>query len=117
MSTATRALFEFDDSYARALPSLSVPWRVSPVPRPSLLLLNGELADELGADTHLLRAPTGVALLAGNAAPDGVSPSAQAYSGHQFGGYVPRPPFCAGQRRDVVAVPASFRLGRTAYQV
>jgi uncharacterized protein YdiU (UPF0061 family) len=90
MSTATRALFEFDDSYARELPSLSVPWRVSPVPAPSLLVLNGELADELGVDTDLLRAPGGVALLAGNAAPDGVSPVAQAYSGHQFGGYVPR---------------------------
>jgi len=90
MSTATRALFEFDDSYARELPSLSVPWRVSPVPAPSLLVLNGELADELGVDADLLREPVGVALLAGNTAPDGVSPAAQAYSGHQFGGYVPR---------------------------
>jgi uncharacterized protein YdiU (UPF0061 family) len=90
MSTATRALFEFDDSYARELPSLSVPWRVSPVPAPSLLVLNEELADELDVDTDLLGAPAGVALLAGNAAPDGVSPVAQAYSGHQFGGYVPR---------------------------
>ena len=90
MSTATRALFEFDDSYARELPSLSVPWRVSPVPAPSLLVLNRELADELGVDTDLLREPVGVALLAGNAVPDGVSPVAQAYSGHQFGGYVPR---------------------------
>jgi len=90
MSTATRALFEFDDSYARELPSLSVPWRVSPVPAPSLLVLNGELADELGVDADLLREPVGVALLAGNTAPDGVSPAAQAYSEHQFGGYVPR---------------------------
>src|SRR5882757_10536018 len=90
MSTATRALFEFDDSYARELPSLSVPWRVSPVSAPRLLVLSGELADELGVDAELLREPEGVALLAGNAAPDGVSPVAQAYSGHQFGGYVPR---------------------------
>jgi len=90
MSTATRALFEFDNSYARELPSLSVPWRVTPVPAPSMLVLNGELADELGVDADLLRESAGVALLAGNAAPDGVSPVAQAYSGHQFGGYVPR---------------------------
>ena len=90
MSTATRALFEFDNSYARELPSLSVPWRVTPVPAPSMLVLNGQLADELGVNADLLRESAGVALLAGNAAPDGVSPVAQAYSGHQFGGYVPR---------------------------
>src|SRR5882757_3808408 len=90
MSMATRALFEFDDSYARELPSLSMPWRVTPVPAPSLLVLNGELAEELAVDADLLRESAGVALLAGNAAPDGVSPVAQAYSGHQFGGYVPR---------------------------
>ena len=90
MSIATRALFEFDDSYARELPSLSVPWRVTPVPAPRVLVLNGELAEELGVEAHLLSESAGVALLAGNAAPDGVSPVAQAYSGHQFGGYVPR---------------------------
>ena len=32
----------------------------------------------------------GVAVLAGNAVPDGASPVAQAYAGHQFGGYSPR---------------------------
>src|SRR5882757_9541842 len=65
MSTATRALFEFDNSYARELPSLSVPWRVTPVPAPSMLVLNGELADELGVNADLLRESAGVALLLG----------------------------------------------------
>ena len=37
-----------------------------------------------------LRSPDGVAVLAGNATPDEASPVAQAYAGHQFGGYSPR---------------------------
>jgi uncharacterized protein YdiU (UPF0061 family) len=90
MTTVSRALFDFDDSYARALPSLSVPWRAAEAPAPSLLVLNRDLAGELGADADALAGPAGVALLAGNAEPDGVSPVAQAYAGHQFGGYVPR---------------------------
>jgi uncharacterized protein YdiU (UPF0061 family) len=90
MTIATGLLFEFDDSYARELPALSVPWRAATAPAPSVLVLNRELADELGADAEALSGAAGVALLAGNAVPDGVAPVAQAYSGHQFGGYVPR---------------------------
>jgi uncharacterized protein YdiU (UPF0061 family) len=45
---------------------------------------------ELGLDPDALRSADGVALLAGNAAPDGVTTVAQAYAGHQFGGYSPR---------------------------
>jgi uncharacterized protein YdiU (UPF0061 family) len=37
-----------------------------------------------------LRAPDGVAVLAGNAVPDGADPLAQAYAGHQFGNWVPQ---------------------------
>ncbi|MDP8910278.1 MAG: YdiU family protein, partial [Chloroflexota bacterium] len=48
------------------------------------------LATELGVDADALRAPDGVAVLAGNATPEGASPVAQAYAGHQFGGYSPR---------------------------
>ncbi|MBV9314309.1 MAG: YdiU family protein [Pseudonocardia sp.] len=89
MSVATQVLFEFDDSYARELPGMSVPWTATSVPTPSLLVLNEELAAELGVDPDALRDANGVALLVGNALPDGVSPTAQAYSGHQFGGFVP----------------------------
>ncbi|MDT7581424.1 MAG: serine/tyrosine/threonine adenylyltransferase, partial [Pseudonocardiales bacterium] len=49
MTVASR-LFEFDHSYARAVPSLSVPWAAAPVPAPELLVLNEELAAELGVD-------------------------------------------------------------------
>ncbi|HEY1968097.1 MAG TPA: YdiU family protein [Pseudonocardia sp.] len=90
MSTATGVLFDFDDSYAREVPGMSVPWRVTPVPRPSLLALNEQLAGQLGVDPAALREPAGLDLLAGNAVPDGVTPTAQVYAGHQFGSYSPR---------------------------
>jgi serine/tyrosine/threonine adenylyltransferase len=87
--TVATTLFEFDDSYARAVPSLSVPWPAASFPAPELLVLNEELAVELGADPAALRAPAGVALLVGQV-PEGVATVAQAYAGHQFGSYVPR---------------------------
>ncbi len=90
MSVAARPLFAFDNSYVRDLEGLYVPWQGSPVPAPRLLALNESLAAELGADPGALRADDGVAVLAGNVSPDGASPVAQAYAGHQFGGYQPR---------------------------
>jgi uncharacterized protein YdiU (UPF0061 family) len=90
MSVAVRPLFTFDNSYVRELEGLYEPWHAAPAPAPRLLALNEELATELGADAEALRAPDGVAALVGNATPDGASPVAQAYAGHQFGGFVPR---------------------------
>jgi uncharacterized protein YdiU (UPF0061 family) len=90
MSVAAPPLFAFDNSYVRDLEGLYVPWEATPSPAPRLLALNDQLATELGVDPAALRAPDGVALLAGNATPQGASPVAQAYSGHQFGGFSPR---------------------------
>jgi len=90
MSIAARPLFAFDNSYVRELEGLYVPWQATPSPAPRLLALNDELATELGVDAEALRAPDGVAALVGNATPDGASPVAQAYAGHQFGGFSPR---------------------------
>jgi serine/tyrosine/threonine adenylyltransferase len=86
--TVATELFRFDDSYARQVPGLSVPWTAAPVEAPELLVLNEELAAELGADPAALRERPGVLLLAGQA--PGVATVAQAYAGHQFGVYVPR---------------------------
>src|ERR1700761_7895507 len=87
--TAALTLFRFEDSYVREVPGLSVPWAAAPAPAPELLVLNEELAAELGVDPAELREPPGVALLAGQA-PEGVTPAAQASAGHQFGVYSPR---------------------------
>jgi uncharacterized protein YdiU (UPF0061 family) len=46
-------------------------------------------AAELALAGAALRAPAGVAVLAGNPTPHGATPIAQAYAGHQFGGYSP----------------------------
>jgi serine/tyrosine/threonine adenylyltransferase len=90
MSVSAGPLLHFDHSYARELPRLSVPWTAAPVSSPDLLVLNEELAGELGLDAEALREPAGVALLVGTALPDGARPVAQAYAGHQFGAYQPR---------------------------
>jgi len=87
--TVTSALFRFEDSYAREVPGLSVPWTAAPAPAPALVVLNEQLAAELGVDPAGLREPPGVALLTGQA-PEGVTTVAQAYAGHQFGVYSPR---------------------------
>ena len=65
--TVTTTLFRFDDSYAREVPGLSVSWAAAAVPAPELLVLNEELAIELGADPAALREPLGVLLLVGQA--------------------------------------------------
>jgi uncharacterized protein YdiU (UPF0061 family) len=88
MSVAT-TLFRFEDSYAREVPGLSVPWKAASAPAPELLVLNEELAAELGVDPAQLREPSGLALLLGQV-PEGVTTVAQAYAGHQFGMYSPR---------------------------
>ena len=66
------------------------PWQAAEVGHPLLLLLNSALAGELGFDVDWLQTAEGVRLLVGNALPTGATPVAQAYSGHQFGGFNPR---------------------------
>jgi uncharacterized protein YdiU (UPF0061 family) len=90
MSVAARPLFAFDNSFVRELQGLYEPWEAARAPEPRLLALNTQLAAELGADAANLGTPEGVAVLVGNAVPEGAEPVAQAYSGHQFGGFSPR---------------------------
>lgn len=90
VSVMVRSPFEFDNSFVRDLEGLYERWRPVPVPAPRLLVLNEALAVELGADPDALRGDDGLAILAGNAVPDGAEPVAQAYAGHQFGGFSPR---------------------------
>ncbi len=82
--------FVFDNSYARDLPGFSVAWKPAPVPAPRLLFLNRELAAELGLDAETLGGELGAAIFAGNLVPEGAEPIAQAYAGHQFGGFSPQ---------------------------
>ena len=84
------AIFTFDNSYARDLEGLYLPWTGAKAPAPQVLRLNEELARELGLDPEALRLPKGASFLTGSAAPEGAAPLAMAYAGHQFGGFSPQ---------------------------
>ena len=81
---------ELSARFADELPELAVPWQAAPAPAPRLLVLNEPVARDLGLDPDRLRGPDGVRLLVGERVPAGARPVAQAYAGHQFGGFSPR---------------------------
>jgi uncharacterized protein YdiU (UPF0061 family) len=80
----------FDNSYARLPERFFARQAPVPVPAPRLLVLNATLAQELGLDPEAMAGPEGVEVLAGNRIAPGSDPLAQAYAGHQFGGWVPQ---------------------------
>jgi uncharacterized protein YdiU (UPF0061 family) len=82
--------FAFDNTYARELEGFYVPWKAAQVARPRLIKFNRQLADELGLDADALESDEGARIFAGNETPEGALPLAQAYAGHQFGGFVPQ---------------------------
>jgi uncharacterized protein YdiU (UPF0061 family) len=89
MTAAAESTITFDGRFARELSELAVPWQAEEAPEPELLVLNEGLARDLGLDPEYLRSAEGVRLLLGNHVPEGATPVAQAYAGHQFGGYSP----------------------------
>ena len=80
----------FDNSYARLPDRFFARLPPTPVRAPGLIRLNTDLAVQLGLDPDALAGGEGLAMLAGNHLPDGAEPLAQAYAGHQFGGFVPQ---------------------------
>lgn len=90
MTVAPGPTISLDNQFARELAELGIPWQAEEAPEPRLLVLNEPLAAELGLDPAWLRTDEGVQLLLGSALPAGATPVAQAYAGHQFGGYSPR---------------------------
>ena len=79
-----------DNSYARLPGRFYARLSPTPVATPRLVKLNVALARQLGLDPEALASVEGVAMLAGNALPEGAEPLAQAYAGHQFGNFVPQ---------------------------
>lgn len=78
------------DRFFRELPEMAVRWQAETPADLRLLVLNERLAAELGLDAAWLRSSDGLRFLVGNLVPSTAVPVAQAYSGHQFGGFVPR---------------------------
>ena len=83
-------LFAFDNTYARELEGFYVAWQPAKAVAPRLLRLNTELADELGLAVERLSSADAAALFSGHAVPSNATPLAQAYAGHQFGGFSPQ---------------------------
>ena len=72
----------------RACPrSFTLPPRRPSSGEPRLTILNDRLAHELGLDFANISSDETAAILAGQSLPEGSQPIAQAYAGHQFGGF------------------------------
>ena len=84
------ARFAFDNTYARELGGFYVSWKAAQVAQPRLVRFNRGLAEELGLDAAALDSEEGARIFAGNKTPEGALPLAQAYAGHQFGGFSPQ---------------------------
>ena len=82
--------FPFDNTYVRLPDAFFKRIEPTPVSAPVMIRLNHDLAIELGIDVARLDSPEGLAILVGNQLADGSDPLAMAYSGHQFGGFVPQ---------------------------
>lgn len=105
-------MFQFDNSYARLPDRFFASVYPEPVEGPKLLRFNQKLAAELGVEADLSDPDRLAAVLSGNVVPQGASPLAMAYAGHQFGNFVPQlgdgrailigeVMDRAGQRRDI----------------
>ena len=79
--------WKFDTTYL-ALPEILFS-RVAPTPVKAarMVLFNEALSTEMGLSEADLRSTDGVDILGGNRVPDGAQAIAQAYAGHQFGGF------------------------------
>jgi uncharacterized protein YdiU (UPF0061 family) len=82
--------FKFDNSFARSLEGYFSHCDAEPATAPKLLQFNHALAEELGLDPVALDSEAGLAIFSGNVKPEGSEPLAQAYAGHQFGGFSPQ---------------------------
>ncbi|MEO7413973.1 MAG: protein adenylyltransferase SelO [Opitutaceae bacterium] len=79
--------WRLEHSYAQLPAVFHASVAPTPVSAPRLVILNRPLAVELGLDAGDLGGPEAAALFTGNRLPPGAAPLAQAYAGHQFGGF------------------------------
>ncbi len=78
------------------------------VKAPKMALFNRDLAKSLGLNAEMMQSEIGIQLLAGNRVPEGSTPIAQAYAGHQFGHFT-----ILGDGRAVLLGEQSTPLGAT----
>ncbi|GGN94658.1 protein adenylyltransferase SelO [Saccharibacillus kuerlensis] len=87
LSNTRSAGWNFDNSYARLPQQFYSSLPPVPVREPKAVVLNDQLAAELGLDPKWLHSEEAARVFAGNEVPEGSEPLAQAYAGHQFGGF------------------------------
>ena len=78
----------FDNRYAELGERFSVALAPDPPPNPEIVIINDALIKPLGLNDYSKEEL--LALFSGNSIPDGASPLAMVYAGHQFGGYSPQ---------------------------
>ncbi|MGE7623198.1 protein adenylyltransferase SelO [Viridibacillus sp. NPDC096237] len=85
MTKNNKTGWNFDNSYSQLPNSFFSRTNPTPVSSPELIIFNSELATSLDLNVQGLQKEEGIEILAGNQIPEGASPLAQAYAGHQFG--------------------------------
>ena len=116
VSVAAATTLTLGSRFARELPELAVAWQANDLEDARLLVLNEPLATELGLEPAFLRGAEGLRFLTGNLVPAGAEPVAQAYAGHQFGGFAPRSATagrcCSARSIDAHGRRARHRISR-----
>ena len=77
--------WKFDNSYTQLSQNMMSRTLPTKVKNPQLVILNHELAKQLGLNFSSLNPQQLAELFTGNTLPEGATPIAQAYAGHQFG--------------------------------
>ena len=83
-------MIPFDNSYARLPAQMFTALAPTPVRDPRLITANRDLARLLGIDPAVFDSAEAAQIFAGNQVPQGASPLAQLYAGHQFGNWNPQ---------------------------
>lgn len=81
---------KFDNTFAREMEGFYLATEGSPAPEPNIIFFNQELSDELGLPSEALNSQQGAKTLSGASSLSNSQPLAQAYAGHQFGGFSPQ---------------------------
>lgn len=77
--------WNLDNSYMKLSYIFYSKINLNKILKPSLVILNEELAKSLGLNNNFLKSKEGIEMLSGNKAIEGSAFIAQAYAGHQFG--------------------------------
>ena len=80
--------WNFDNSYLHLSEMMASKLSPVPVKDPKIVLYNQRLAKELGLDFSSLSKEELASIFSGNVLPEGTTPWAEAYAGHQFGHFV-----------------------------